>query len=381
MKKALIVASVASMIEQFNMNNISILQELGYQVDVATNFLNPGTISKEVVNSLKDKLKSIDVTCIQVDFPRGLGTLKKNIKCYKIIKKLAENKYALVHCHSPIGGVLTRMAFKKSKTKVIYTAHGFHFYKGGPIKSWLIFYPIERFFARYTDVLITINNEDTEIAKRFKAKNVVKIPGVGIKNEKYKVNYSENEKKILKDKLNIKNDAFIMISIGELSERKNHIVGIKSLVELDTNAYYIICGSGKLKDYLMNEAKLLGVEDKVIFTGYVKDSEKYLAIADISLFLSKREGLGLAGLEAMAAGVPLISSYLGGIKDYTENSRTGFTIDDPTNNELVVKSLENWIKLNSEDKMKIEMNCQMIAAQYDESIVNGIMKNIYSKFI
>lgn len=377
MKRALIVSSVASMIEQFNMNNIQILKDLGYKVDVATNFSNPGTINNEVAEKLISNLKLMDVDCFQIDFPRGMGNIKSNIDCYKKLKELAEKKYSIVHCHSPIGGVLTRLAFKKSSTKVIYTAHGFHFYRGGPIKSWLVFYPIERYLSKFTDVLLTINNEDTEIANKFNAGKVVQIPGVGIKNNKYSRVYTDIEKARIKSDLGIDGDSLVLISIGELSDRKNHITGIRALSRMKKLAHYIICGEGVLEDELKNQVNSMGLTEQVSFMGYVQDAEKYLAISDISLFLSKREGLGLAGLEAMSAGVPLISSYIGGIKDYTEDGKTGFTIENPVDSVAVTESLNKWSKLSSMKKEKISLNCRKIASRYDELIVNEVMRSVY----
>ena len=377
MKRALIVASVASMIEQFNMNNIKILKDLGYKVDVATNFSNPGTISDDVAEKLINRLKSMDVGCFQIDFPRGMGSIKSDKECYKKLKELSKNNYSIVHCHSPIGGVLTRLAFKKSSTKVIYTAHGFHFYKGGPIKSWIIFYPIERYFSRFTDVLLTINNEDTRIANKFSAGKVVQIPGVGIKSNKYSKNYTKAEKNQIKNNLGIDHKSLVLISIGELRDLKNHITGIKALANFKKPAHYIICGEGALENDLKNEVKSMGLEKQVSFMGYVQDAEKYLAISDISLFLSKREGLGLAGLEAMSAGVPLISSYIGGIKDYTKEGKTGFTIENPVDSTAVLEALNSWSELSTTKKAEISLNCRRISADYDESVVNEVMKDVY----
>lgn len=199
MKKALIIASVPSMIEQFNMNNIKILQELGYQVDVATNFQNSGTISEERTEEFKKELASINVKCYNVLFSRNPFSLS-NIKAYKEIKKIVQedNHYDIIHMHSPIGGVCGRLACKKifgRDLKVIYTAHGFHFYKGAPLLNWLLYYPIEKWLSKYTDILITINEEDYSIAKKkFKAKKIELVHGVGVDIEKFNFKMSRYER-------------------------------------------------------------------------------------------------------------------------------------------------------------------------------------------
>ncbi|WP_071131750.1 glycosyltransferase [Enterococcus timonensis] len=378
-KKALIVASVASMIEQFNMQNIELLISLGYQVDVATNFEEPGNITEEVANQLQKSLKEEGVNCIQVDFPRGMGNISKNKVCLTILKKLAQNNYAIVHCHSPIGGVLTRLAFRNSKSKVIYTVHGFHFYKGGPLKSWLIFYPIERYLSRWTDVLLTINNEDTKIAKKFPAGEVVQIPGVGIDYQKFQTDVSEDVKQQLRLELGILETDTVLISIGELNTNKNHITGIKAMANLGSNYKYIICGQGVLEKDLKMKAHDLGLDNQIKFMGYTSEVIKYLAISDLSLFLSKREGLGLAGLEAMAAGVPLISSWVGGIKDYTDNYETGFTISNPIDKNEVKKAIVKWGNFSEKEKIQLKSSCVELAKKYDIEKVNKAMKLIYSK--
>ena len=190
MKKALMLSSVASMIDQFNMENIKILKNLGYEVHVLANFSFGNTTSDERTKEFKEELENMGIKVYNVPIPRKITAIKEMISSYKKIKKVcSENNYDILHCHSPIGGVLARFAFKdfrKKGGKLIYTAHGFHFFKGAPIKNWIIFYPIEKFCSRYTDCLITINKEDYKRAKNFKAKEVKYVPGIGIDTKKIK---------------------------------------------------------------------------------------------------------------------------------------------------------------------------------------------------
>ncbi|MDO5399151.1 MAG: glycosyltransferase, partial [bacterium] len=185
MKKALMLASVASMIDQFNMDNIKLLQEMGYEVDVVTNFEYGSTTSRERVNEVRAKLEKDGVHTIHMPIPRKISDIKGMINSYKEVKELCDkNKYELMHCHSPIGSVVARLAAKHSKkkygTRVIYTAHGFHFFKGAPIINWLTFFPVEWICSFLTDTLITINEEDFERSKRLlHAVNNIYIPGVG----------------------------------------------------------------------------------------------------------------------------------------------------------------------------------------------------------
>ena len=186
--KVLILASVASMIDQFNMSNIDILISLGYEVHVACNFEKGSTCSQEKIVQLKKKLGEIEVKYYQIDFTRSVFNILQDVKAYRQVKRImVENSYKFIHCHSPIGGVIGRLACKSTHTRCIYTAHGFHFYKGAPIKNWIVFYPIEKWLSKYTDVLITISKEDYNRAKnKFKMKQLEYIPGVGVDIEKFR---------------------------------------------------------------------------------------------------------------------------------------------------------------------------------------------------
>ncbi|HBA0412183.1 TPA: glycosyltransferase family 4 protein, partial [Enterococcus faecium] len=160
MKRALIVASVASMIDQFNMENIKLLLNLGYKVEVAANFENPGNMSVQKKELLTAKLKQMRVEVHQIDFSRNMKQVKNHLIAYKQLKKVvANNKIDIIHCHSPIGGVISRLVGKTNNVKVIYTAHGFHFYKGAPLINWILYYPIEKLLSKFTDVIVTINKE------------------------------------------------------------------------------------------------------------------------------------------------------------------------------------------------------------------------------
>lgn len=167
MKRVLMLASVASMIDQFNMPNIALLQKLGYEVDVACNFIEGNTCSDARVAELKQKLQDMHVHCYQIDFARNIKHMGQNMKAlWQVEGLMKQNTYAFCHCHSPIGGVVARIAGHRTRTKVIYTAHGFHFYQGAPVMNWLVYYPVEKVLSRWTDVLITINHEDYARAKK-----------------------------------------------------------------------------------------------------------------------------------------------------------------------------------------------------------------------
>ena len=364
--KALITASVASMIDQFNMNNIRILKDLGYEVHVGCNFNNPGSITKEKCDALKKKLDELEVKYFQIDFSRNVLSLPQHLKALKQLKAiLKENNYKLVHCHSPIGGMLTRLAaknYRKKGTKVIYTAHGFHFYNGAPKKNWLIFYPIEKCCSRWTDLLLTINTEDYELAKhKMKAKSVDYIPGVGVDVDRF--SKVVIDKRAKRKEIGVPSDAFMVLSVGELNENKNHKLVIEAISKInDPKYYYVVAGVGKLRNYLEEYAKQLGVN--LVLLGFRTDIPELFKCADVFVLPSIREGLNVSVMESIASGCPTIVSRIRGNVDMVPNENCF----SPRNTEELVPLLKKKGIKNSNFMDKA-----------NSKAVDTKMKNIYQE--
>ncbi|MDT2671923.1 glycosyltransferase family 4 protein [Enterococcus dongliensis] len=380
MKKALMVASVASMIDLFNMNNIEILQKLGYEVHVACNFEEGSITSDQRIKDFKEELKQKKIRYFQLPIPRNIFKIKEIFTSRSLLSKLIlENDYDLIHCHSPIGGVVARSAakkFRKKGLKVIYTAHGFHFFEGAPIKNWLLFFPIEKYYSKYTDLLITINKEDYELSrKKFHSKHNKYVPGIGVDVNAIS-NQQFNRSNLLQE-LGLSEKDFIVTSVGQLSVRKNHQVVIKSLPLLDDkNIKYIICGLGELENELKKLAANLGVIEQVIFTGYRSDISRILAISDCFVFPSLQEGLPVSLMEAMATPLPVVCSNIRGNKDLITNEENGFLIDQSDEN-LYAKSMQKLLD-NPNLRKKYKTNNLMDIKNYDVEKINNEMKKIYS---
>ena len=322
-KRALMYASVASMIQQFNMENIRLLLEQGYEVDVACNLEFGSTITPEKIAAMKAELESLGVRVIHIPIPRKITAIGGIITSFRMSRQLmTQGEYSLIHCHSPIGGVLCRLANRFSgrygKAKMIYTAHGFHFFKGAPLANWLIFYPLEWFCSRYTDTLITINHEDHDLAARqFRAGQVAYVPGIGVDLEKYRPDSAGRAEKLAE--LGLNGADTILVSVGELSVRKNHEVVLRALARAqDPHYQYLICGLGPLKEQLDRLVEELGISDRVHFLGYRNDIAQILNIADIYVFPSLQEGLPVALMESMAAGKAVACSRIRGNTDLIE---------------------------------------------------------------
>lgn len=333
MKNALIVATVYSFISAFERNDIKILKKRGYNVVCACN-----------LKGYKGEIDDLKVELIDIPFNRNPFSIK-NIESYNKIKKiLKEKKFDLMHVHTPVGSVVGRFAASKYKDiKVIYTAHGFHFYKGAPIKNWLIFYPIEKYLSKKTDILITINKEDYNRAKaNFKSKIIKYVPGVGInlkENLSIAVNVDREEKR---KSIGVWNNDFLILSVGELSQRKNHTVIIKAISRIfNENIKYVICGQGNLENYILEKAIELGISEKVILLGQRKDIIEIMSIADLFAFPSLQEGLPVALMEAMSVGLPILVSDIRGNRDLITDEK--MLINDNTPEEWQ-KAIE--IKMN-----------------------------------
>ena len=377
MKKMLMLATTAAMIEQFNKNNILILLDMGYEVHVAGNFEIGNPISEKRLEEFKKWLTEKKCKWFNVPSTRK-PTDYNNIRAYKqVVDLINKYKYEFIHCHTPIGSVIARCAAHKTHTLVIYTAHGFHFYKGAPIKNWLIYYPVEKFLSRWTDVLILINKEEDERAQTFKAKKVLYVPGVGIDLKKFNnkiIDIGEKRKQI-----GICNDAFMLLSVGELIPRKNHEVVIRALSVLEKknqlrNIQYVICGQGDYEEYLEKLTNELNVKHCVHFLGYRSDISEICRCSDLFIFMSHQEGLSVALMEAMASEIPIICSDIRGNTDLINNNVTGLVINSSP--EDVANAIIK-VKENSKLGEKLALSAAQSIKKYDLSSIENKMFEIY----
>jgi len=312
MKKVLFVASVMGHFKAFHMPYIEYFKEKGYQVEAAAKPREGLTVCEIQHN---------------IDFERQPFKLK-NIAAYKKLRRIIKDGgYDIIHCHTPVAAMMTRLAARKVRnagTRVIYTAHGFHFFKGAPIKNWLMYFPVEWICSFLTDTLITINKEDFDFAKKhLHAKNTYYVPGVGVNVERFKNAEVDCEKK--REELGIPKNSIAVLSVGELNSNKNHETVLRAIAALSRkDIVYVICGKGGKKEYLENLAKELGMENQLILAGYRTDVHEIYKCCDIFAFPSKREGLPVSVMEAMASGLPCVVSNIRGNSDLIQNNKNGF---------------------------------------------------------
>ena len=375
-KKVLMVATVPSMIGQFNMDNIQILLDAGYDVDVACDFSDRSVWPSEKIEKFKKILNDKGISYFQIDFSRKPLSIKKHILSYKQLMKLIKEKnYSFIHTHTPIASAIARLVAKKYNIKVIYTAHGFHFYKGAPLKNWIVFYPIERLLSSKTDILITINKEDYKLAlDKMKASRIEFVNGVGIDSSKFLLKFFDKEKK--RCELGIGSSDVMVFSVGELNKNKNHEVIIKALAQIDSkNIHYFIAGQGNKKEYLQSLAKEYNVNLHLL--GFRTDIIELLNVADIYAFPSQREGLSVALMEAIAAGLPCVVSKIRGNVDLIDDEENGYLVDA---NDIsgYSKAIKKIIDLDEKEKKLFKEYSLNKINNYDIKNVRIKMKGIYN---
>lgn len=380
MKRVLMLASVASMIDQFNMPNIVLLQKLGYEVDVACNFIEGNTCSDERVAELKQKLQDMHVRCYQIDFARNIKHLGQNMRALRQVEGLMkQNGYAFCHCHSPIGGVVARIAGHRTKTKVIYTAHGFHFYQGAPVMNWLVYYPVEKMLSRWTDVLITINHEDYKLAKKkFKMKKLTYVPGIGIDTQREGLSQKEKEEK--RKELGIPQDAFLITNAAEFTPNKNQKTVIEAIEQLhNPNIYFVMCGIGEKKAELEQYVKEHGLEEHIRFVGFRNDLHEILQTSDCFVLSSFREGLSVALMEAMAEGLPVVCGRIRGNVDLIKDGKGGILVS-PENKEDYEAAFRKLYEMKHKELAAFQrmghINAENVKS-FGRSAVERLMENVY----
>lgn len=342
MKKVLIVATVDQHIRHFHLPLIKMLKQEEYQIDVAAN-------GDELFEGVERKFN--------VPFERNplkLGNLRALIYLRKILKN---RDYDFIHVNTPMGSVLGRLAafpYRKSGTKVIYTAHGFHFFKGASIVNWLVYFPVEFLLSFITDTIITMNTEDYLISKRCFSKktDILKIDGVGVSKDKYNSVDRVRIRERLRKELKISENDCVLIYVAEISKRKNQVLLIDIMDKLKNYPEFklLLVGKGPEYEAISQKIEDRGLGNSIKMLGYRQDVSELLKSADIAVSSSLQEGLPVNIIEAMFSLLPCIVSNCRGNRDLIIDGKNGFIIDYSSN---VIDDFANRI-LFFKDKSKIE---------------------------
>lgn len=370
MKKVLFTSHTANFCK-FNRPYMRWFKEQGWQVDYAC--------------ACEEEVYDYD-NLFKISFSR-VPWAKDNIRAYKDLKKLLdENYYDIIHTHTPMGSVITRLAARNTRkkgTKVIYTAHGLHFYKGAPLINWLLYYPMEKWMSRYTDCLVLINEEDYQncIRRHFKARRIEKIDGVGVDLNRFECLQPEQKKQFRKE-LGISENDFILVCVAEFIPRKNHsfiLDNMKQIHEKIPNAKLVLLGQGELMPEYEADTKRKGMQEYVSFLGYRSDVNKICAISDVLVSASFQEGLPMNMIEAMAVGIPVVCSDIRGQRDLIKDGENGYLFQLGDSERYCNRLVELYN--NPELREKIKENNLKDVKKYSLDNAIGAMEKIYRRYM
>ena len=370
-KKVLLTATVQSHICQFHKPLADVLHAHGYEVHVAArdNLAEKNGLSLDFA----DKVYNIP-------FARSPKS-PDNLRAYRELKKILDREhFDVIHCNTPMGGIVTRLAALKARkrgTKVFYTAHGFHFYKGAPKKNWLVFYPVEKLFSRITDILITITHEDYALASEKFHCEVAHMHGVGVDENRYH-SVSREERNALRAELGFAEDQKILLCIGELLPNKNQAMAIRGMDAIRReypDAILLIAGNGPEKENLEQLITQLNLEDNVRLLGYCTCLEKYQRVADVLVSCSRREGLPLNIVEAMLSGTPVVATHNRGHRELIRHGETGYLVD--VDDTLAMTRAVLKLLKNEEKAARVGENARNFAQKYTYANVKQELEAIY----
>jgi glycosyltransferase involved in cell wall biosynthesis len=360
--------------EKINLSNnyrlhVEAARAMGYEVFVGANRRNPQGLES-----------NLDVKFYNASTYRSLFDIKSNYAAYKnLMNLLKQEKIDVIHCNTPIGGVMGRLCGQRAKVRrVIYTAHGFHFYEGAPLINRTVFKWAEMWMAHYTDALITMNQEDYAAARKLKLRNggkVYYIPGVGVDTKAFQLQGFDKIK--FRESISLKEDDIVLIAMGDLIPRKNYAASIKAMAgSTNPHAHFLICGRGPDADSLHKLARDLGVANKVHFLGFRTDIKELLNAADIFLFTTNQEGLPRSMMEAMAAGLPCIASRIRGNIDLIEEGVGGYLLR-PDDIDGFTRAIDS---LSANKALRQQMGQSNLATirLYDVDNVGAEIRKIYA---
>lgn len=365
--KILYVTNITRTVNTFFIPHMNMLVDEGYNVDCACKIDGEIKLDKKNINK--------KINFYNVPFTRNPLNFKNIIAFLKLYSLQKKNKYDFIHVHTPIAAVYTRLLKRFFPSiKMIYTAHGYHFYKNSSKLSWIIYYNIEKYLSKYTDVLITINNEDYEISKNFKCNKLIKMHGVGVDFSEFKC-INENEKIKIRKSIGLEEDDFVIIMVGEHNKNKNQIQLIRTIRSIQDSypkIKAIFIGDGELIEKNKLYIKKNNVKNANIL-GFRKDVSELINISDILCSLSYREGLPKNIIEGLACGKVIIASNIRGNNELVEDGENGYLVNGDNLKEKIVD-------LYNLDKMyfkKMEEKSKEFSRKYDINNILEELKKVY----
>ena len=372
MRKLLLVANVSKEhIRKFHIPFILRMKELGWQVDVACRLDEP----------VPECDRAFDLPC---DRNPLRGGLTESVRVLRRIVR--ENGYDVVHCNTVTGAIVARLAcapLRRQGVKVFYTCHGMHFFKGAPASRWIVGWPMEKLLAPMTDLLITINGEDRDMAhKHLGACGAIeKIDGIGVQLDKYRRGVmTAEERAAFRRELGLDADDFVITYVAELIANKNQqaLLQMLDLIRREVpRAKLMLVGPDHEAGKLLRQAEQMGLSDRVLCLGWRSDVPRLLGCSDLYAASSRSEGLGLNIIEAMCSGLPVVALRNRGHCELIYHGRNGFLADQDD-----IRSLADSVLALYRDealRLRITRQAQQDVCRYDTEHVLEQLAAIYEK--
>lgn len=367
--KVAFVARVYGHLEAFHLPYMKLLQGQGYEVHAYASF-----------DHGKAGVEALGVICHDTPFFRGILALGNITVCQELGQSFRSERFQMVHVNTPIAGFLARIAAWLAHVPVvIYTAHGFHFFKGAPLSYWMLYYPAEWLLSRVTDYIITINQEDFARAGRFPVRRrVFYIPGIGVDTNAFS-GVRDFSLKALRSELNVQEKDYVITCIAELNKNKNQIQLVKAVAKLVKNGAPVQCfllGTGSSEIELKTFVQQSGLSGNIHLLGFRRDVPEILALTDVAVLVSRREGLPKALLEAMAAGKAVVATNVRGNRDLIEDGVNGclVAVND------VEGTAQALAKLHQDGELRLKMGKlnSIWVEHYNLKQVLAAMEEIYA---
>ncbi|MBF2064062.1 MAG: glycosyltransferase [Calothrix sp. C42_A2020_038] len=314
MKKLLTVATVPITITGFLLPFAQHFRKRGWQMDA---------MSLET-SAMPECVENFD-NIWDVEFSRSPLDLQNLIVAPRqILQVLEKQEYDIVHVHTAIAAFVTRLALSrlkhKPKPKLVYTVHGFNFYRGNKFIKNLIFLALEKIAAPWTDYMVVINREDEEAAKHHRLispERLYYMPGIGVDLNYYNSNQiSTADIQQVRQELGLEPEDAMILASAEFNPRKRHQDMLRALAELGrSNVHLAFAGTGPLMEDMKTLAANLGIQKQVHFLGFRSDMPILMGASVATIMASEREGLARSVMESLCLEIPVIGADSRGIRD------------------------------------------------------------------
>lgn len=377
MKKLLIVTTVPQTISNFLFPFAAHFRQQGWQVDAMSYQISTDV---ECVNRF-DRVWDVEWSRNPFD-PRNLLSAPKTIR-----EIIISAEYDIVHVHTPVAAFVTRFALKDLrhhlKTKIIYTAHGFHFYKGGNLLKNIAFINLEKLASKWTDYIVTINQEDRAAVIEHglvELDHTRYMPGIG-------VNLRDNDRDTIpeaavtkiRQELDISESTPLLLSLAEFNPNKRHADTINAFAKLArTDVHLALASTGPLLQKMQQLAAELGVASRVHFLGWRSDIPVLMKTANANILVSAREGLPRSVMESLAAELPTIGTNIRGTQDLLTGGY-GLLID--VGDVVGLTTAMTWILDRPQEAKDMAKRGRAHVAAYDLNQIIRLHEELYTEAI